>query len=94
MLPNIGVTEGVILLIIILLLFGAKRLPEIGASLGKGIREFRGSVKEVQSDVRAELEDTGSENARHEEAAMQNEVVRQSDPAREGEEARDERDYS
>lgn len=63
MLPNIGVTEGLILLFIVLLLFGAKRLPEIGGSLGKGIREFKSSVKEVQSDVRAELEDTGSSQA-------------------------------
>ena len=62
MLPNIGVTEGLILLFIVLLLFGAKRLPEIGGSLGKGIREFKSSVKEVQSEVRAELEDTGSES--------------------------------
>ena len=61
MLPNIGVTEGLILLFIVLLLFGAKRLPEIGGSLGKGIREFKGSIKEVQSDVRAELEDTAPE---------------------------------
>jgi sec-independent protein translocase protein TatA len=60
MLPNIGVTEGLILLFIVLLLFGAKRLPEIGGSLGKGIREFKSSVKEVQSEVRAELEDSGS----------------------------------
>ena len=63
MLPNIGVTEGLILLFIVLLLFGAKRLPEIGGSLGKGIREFRGSIKEVQNEVRAELEDTESEPA-------------------------------
>jgi sec-independent protein translocase protein TatA len=62
MLPNIGVTEGLILLFIVLLLFGAKRLPEIGGSLGKGIREFKSSVKEVQSEVRAELEDAGPES--------------------------------
>ena len=61
MLPNIGVTEGLILLFIVLLLFGAKRLPEIGGSLGKGIREFKGSIKEVQTEVRAELEDNESE---------------------------------
>ena len=61
MLPNIGVTEGLILLFIVLLLFGAKRLPEIGGSLGKGIREFKSSIKEVKSEVRAELEDTAAE---------------------------------
>lgn len=57
MLPNIGITEAVILLFIVLLLFGAKRLPEIGGSLGKGIREFKSSVKEVGNEVRGELED-------------------------------------
>ncbi|MFQ5529098.1 MAG: twin-arginine translocase TatA/TatE family subunit [Gemmatimonadota bacterium] len=64
MLPNIGVTEGLILAFIVLLLFGAKRLPEIGGSLGKGIREFKSSVKDIQTDVRAvrgELEDSNTE---------------------------------
>jgi sec-independent protein translocase protein TatA len=75
MLPNIGVTEGLILLFIVLLLFGAKRLPEIGGSLGKGIREFKSSVKEVQSEVRAELQDTGPENARPDEAEREEQEV-------------------
>jgi sec-independent protein translocase protein TatA len=39
-----------ILLVIALLVFGAKRIPEIGSSLGKGIREFKNSLKEVGSD--------------------------------------------
>jgi len=80
--PNIGVTEGLILLFIVLLLFGAKRLPEIGGSLGKGIREFKTSVKEVKSDVRAELEDNAAETTRPSESAQQAEPVR------------DERDHS
>ncbi len=80
--PNIGVTEGLILLFIVLLLFGAKRLPEIGGSLGKGIREFKTSVKEVKSDVRAELEDNAAETTRTSESAQQSEPVR------------DERDHS
>jgi sec-independent protein translocase protein TatA len=42
--PNIGGTEIVLLLLVALLLFGAKRLPEIGRSLGKGMREFKDSV--------------------------------------------------
>jgi sec-independent protein translocase protein TatA len=56
---NIGGLEIVGLLIVALLLFGAKRLPEIGRSVGQGMREFKNSVtgvtKEVD-DVRAELE--------------------------------------
>jgi sec-independent protein translocase protein TatA len=42
--PNIGPMEIVGLLILALLLFGAKRLPEIGRSLGTGMREFKDSV--------------------------------------------------
>jgi sec-independent protein translocase protein TatA len=42
--PNIGPMEIVGLLILALLLFGAKRLPEIGRSLGSGMREFKDSV--------------------------------------------------
>ena len=41
-----------IILFIVLLLFGARRLPEIGGSLGKGIREFKGSLKEVEGELK------------------------------------------
>jgi sec-independent protein translocase protein TatA len=42
--PNIGLPEILVVLVIALIVFGPKRLPELGRSLGKGIREFRGSV--------------------------------------------------
>jgi sec-independent protein translocase protein TatA len=42
--PNIGTGEIILLLLLALLLFGAKRLPEIGRSLGTGMREFKDSV--------------------------------------------------
>lgn len=42
--PNVGPFELAIVLIIALVVFGPKRLPELGRSLGKGIREFRGSL--------------------------------------------------
>jgi sec-independent protein translocase protein TatA len=41
---NIGLPEIAIVLVIALLVFGPKRLPELGRSLGKGIREFKGSI--------------------------------------------------
>ena len=42
--PEIGITGLVVLLIVALLVFGPKRLPEIGKSLGRGMREFKDSI--------------------------------------------------
>ena len=42
--PNIGPLEIGIVLIIALIVFGPKKLPELGKSLGKGIHEFKGSI--------------------------------------------------
>ena len=42
--PNIGPLEIGIVLLIALIVFGPKKLPELGKSLGKGIREFKGSI--------------------------------------------------
>jgi sec-independent protein translocase protein TatA len=54
--PNIGPLEIVGLLLLALLLFGAKRLPEIGRSLGSGMREFKDSVSgNGRRDDHAEL---------------------------------------
>lgn len=44
-LPTIGISELLILLAIVFLLFGAKRLPEIGKGIGEGIKNFRGAMK-------------------------------------------------
>ena len=46
-----------IILLVVLLLFGAKRVPEIGRSLGKGIREFKSSVESKDADSDAEKAD-------------------------------------
>jgi len=52
--PNISAPEILLLLLIALLLFGARRLPEIGRSLGTGMREFKDSVT-GKVDARGEL---------------------------------------
>ncbi len=62
---GLGIWEIILILAVLLLLFGARRLPEIGASLGKGIREFKGSVREIQDDVTPELR-PGDDTARDE----------------------------
>lgn len=55
--PNVGPWEIILLLLLALLLFGAKRLPEIGRSMGRGMREFKESIsgKDVPDDEPAEL---------------------------------------
>ena len=48
--PNVGPWEIILLLLLALLLFGAKRLPEIGRSMGRGLREFKDSVSGKDAD--------------------------------------------
>ncbi len=48
---GMGPWEIVMILIVVLLVFGAKRIPEIAQSLGKGITEFKRGVKDVQSEI-------------------------------------------
>ena len=50
---NLGMTEILVIMVIILLLFGAKRIPEIGSGIGKGIREFKRSMSDVQNQINA-----------------------------------------
>ena len=48
-----GMGEMILIFLVVLLLFGAKRLPEIGSALGKGIREFKGSMREIEHELKA-----------------------------------------
>lgn len=70
--------ELLIVFLAILLLFGAKRLPEIGSSLGRGIREFKESIKDVEDDVRGEItgsnETTSTREAKKEPARQANDA--------------------
>ncbi len=54
MFGTVGMQEVVLILFILLLLFGAKRLPELGQSLGKGIREFKRGISEIQEEIEGE----------------------------------------
>jgi len=54
MFPSLGSQELFIILFLALLIFGAKRLPEVGAGLGKGIRSFKEALK--SADVKEDLE--------------------------------------
>jgi sec-independent protein translocase protein TatA len=57
--PNVGPLEIAVVLVIVLIIFGPKRLPELGQSMGRGIREFKSSLsgeKESPEEQRRELE--------------------------------------
>ena len=52
---EIGIEKILLIMTVVLLLFGAKRIPEIGSSLGKGIRDFKRSLNDLQNDVHTDL---------------------------------------
>lgn len=55
--PSVGGTELIILLVIILLLFGAKRIPDLARSLGRGTREFREGIRAPVNEDKDEVRD-------------------------------------
>ncbi len=58
MIPNLGPWEILLILVVVLLVFGAKRLPEMGAAMGKGIREFKKNISEMKETIeKAESDD-------------------------------------
>ena len=54
---GLGWTEVVVVLFLILLLFGAKRLPELARGFGKSIKEFKKATTEIEDDIRSAIED-------------------------------------
>ena len=79
--PNIGPMELIIVLVIVLLIFGAKRLPELGRSLGSGMREFKDSVtsKDDKDDERV-TQNAALPRPESEDAPLTGETVRESTP--------------
>jgi sec-independent protein translocase protein TatA len=58
MFQGIGTWEILLIFLVALLLFGAKRIPEIAKGLGKGITEFKRAVKDVKDEIETTAEDT------------------------------------
>ncbi|EWG09689.1 twin-arginine translocase TatA/TatE family subunit [Cytobacillus firmus] len=56
MLSNIGVPGLILILVLALIIFGPKKLPEIGRAFGETLREFKKSTRDLTSDVMDELE--------------------------------------
>jgi sec-independent protein translocase protein TatA len=53
MIPKVGPTELILVLLIVLIIFGVGKLPEIGGALGKAIRDFRKSSKDEEAEAEA-----------------------------------------
>ncbi len=51
MFENIGGTELLVVLFVVFIFFGPKKLPEIGKNLGKAVREFKSAMKGIQDDI-------------------------------------------
>ena len=48
---NLGAPELILIFLVILVLFGAKKIPELAQGLGKGVKEFRKAMKDVQEEI-------------------------------------------
>lgn len=78
-LPTLGPTELIIALVIILLLFGAKRIPELARGLGSGVREFREGTKEGQLEDKKKEEEKREEERKRDEEELSSESGTEAD---------------
>ncbi len=63
MFGNLGTGEIILILLVILIFFGAKKIPELAQGLGKGLKEFRKAARDIQDDInKPQEEDKKLEN--------------------------------
>ena len=60
-LGNLGTGEIILIVLAILILFGAKKIPELAKGVGKGMKEFKKAVKDVEEDIQIEEETSTKE---------------------------------
>ncbi len=60
MFSNLGPLEIFLIVLVVLLLFGAKKIPELAQGVGKGMREFKKAIKDVEQDIK--LDETKDQN--------------------------------
>ncbi|MBK6425613.1 MAG: twin-arginine translocase TatA/TatE family subunit [Blastocatellia bacterium] len=80
--PNIGMPELLIILVIVVLLFGTRKLPELGKGLGSGIRNFKNSMKdgEKQSEIEARQAEQLTDGAERSATAVKTPTSANSNP--------------
>lgn len=80
MFGNLGATEIILILLVILIFFGARKIPELAQGLGKGMREFRKAAREIQDDIQEEKQHLNdSPSAKKTESATQNKSTTESE---------------
>ncbi len=62
MFGNLGAGEIILILLVILILFGAKKIPELAKGLGKGMSEFKKGLKDVEEEIKSGDKEKKSEN--------------------------------
>ncbi len=62
MFGNLGAGEIILIILVILLLFGAKKIPELAQGLGKGMKEFKKAVKDVEDEIKKTDDDVKKED--------------------------------
>jgi len=63
MFNNLGMPELLVIVFVVLLLFGAKKLPELAQGLGKGIREFKKAMKDTTDEVKGSTDASNRDNS-------------------------------
>ncbi|MBK6680970.1 MAG: twin-arginine translocase TatA/TatE family subunit [Ignavibacteriales bacterium] len=63
MFSNLGPLEIFLIVLVVLLLFGAKKIPELAQGVGKGMREFKRAIKDVEQDIK--VDDTADKDKKN-----------------------------
>lgn len=66
MLGGIGAQEIILIFLVILLLFGARRIPEIASGMGKGLKEFKKAMRETQDEIEKTPEEKKTDQKKEE----------------------------
>ena len=56
---GLGASEIILIALVVLLFFGGKKIPEMMKGLGKGVRSFKDGMKEVENDIKEDIEESG-----------------------------------
>lgn len=62
MFGNLGAGELILIMLVLLILFGAKKIPELAQGIGKGMKEFKKALKDVEDDINSDDKNNNNKN--------------------------------